>query len=114
MKCSHCSNLTSISSLPAEITSDATMEVTEFRCPQCGAAVYSSDTSVTSFCKNPTFDGIALTLETHILDFSGDLYGREVEVRFLKELRGERRFESPVALRSQLLLDMDARRAMPL
>ncbi len=50
MKCNHCSNLTSIDSLPPETASDSTMEVTEFRCPQCGAAVYSSDTSMTSFC----------------------------------------------------------------
>ena len=39
--------------------------------------------SVTSYCRNPTFDGADLTLETHILDFSGDLYGQELEVRFL-------------------------------
>ncbi len=68
--------------------------------------------SVTSFCKNPTFNGTSLTLETHILDQSLDLYGQELEVCFLRELRGERRFESLDALRTQLRLDMDARRAM--
>lgn len=50
MKCLHCDNLTPIDSLPAADAADTTMEVTEFRCPQCGAAVYSSDTSITSFC----------------------------------------------------------------
>ncbi len=70
--------------------------------------------SVTSFCRNPTFNGTALSLETHILDFSGGLYGREMEVRFLKELRGERRFGSLEALRARLLADMDERRALPL
>ena len=50
MKCDHCGNLTDISSIPSVPITDATMEVTEFRCPQCGAAVYSSDTAITSFC----------------------------------------------------------------
>ncbi len=50
MKCDHCGLLTDVSAFPAETAPDTTMEVTEFRCPQCGAAVYSSDTAMTSFC----------------------------------------------------------------
>ncbi len=50
MKCDHCGSLTELSQIPSEPAADTTMEVTEFRCPQCGAAVYSSATSVTSFC----------------------------------------------------------------
>ena len=70
--------------------------------------------SVTSFCKNPTFDGTHLTLETHILDFVGDIYGRQLEVRFIAELRKERRFDGLDALVAQLKADMEARRPLPL
>ena len=70
--------------------------------------------SVTSFCKNPTFDGSMLTLETHIMDFSGDIYGRELEVRFLAKLRQDRRFDGLDALIAQLHADMDERRGLPL
>lgn len=70
--------------------------------------------AVTSFCKNPTFEGTHLTLETHILDFSGDIYGRQLEVRFEKELRKEKRFGSLDALITQLKDDMAQRRTMPL
>lgn len=70
--------------------------------------------SVTSFCRNPTFDGSALTLETHIMDFSGDIYGRNLEVRFLARLRQDRRFDGLEALIAQLHADMDDRRKLPL
>ena len=70
--------------------------------------------SVTSFCKNPTFDGSVLTLETHIMDFSGDIYGRGLEVRFLALLRRDRRFDGLDALKAQLHADMDERRSLPL
>lgn len=70
--------------------------------------------SVTSFCRNPTFDGSALTLETHIMDFSGDIYGRGLEVRFLARLRMDRRFDGLEALKAQLHADMDDRRTLPL
>lgn len=70
--------------------------------------------AVTSFCKNPTFDGTHLTLETHILDFEGDIYGRQLEVRFVAELRKDRRFNGLDALIAQIRADMDDRRAFPL
>ena len=49
MKCDRCGGLTPLSALPEENQND-TLEVTEFHCPQCGAAIYSTDTEVTSFC----------------------------------------------------------------
>lgn len=70
--------------------------------------------AVTSFCKNPTFEGTHLTLETHILDFSADIYGRQLEVAFIAELRKEQRFNGLDALIAQLHADMDQRRGMPL
>jgi len=70
--------------------------------------------AVTSFCKNPTFEGTHLTLETHLLDFSGDIYGRMLEVRFISELRKEKRFSGLDALIAQLHADMEQRRKLPL
>lgn len=69
--------------------------------------------SVTSFGSNPTFGGAFLTLETHIMDCSADLYGRELEVRFLAELRRERRFDGLEALIAQLRADIEQRRTLP-
>ena len=46
----------------------------------------------------PTFDGRTRTLEVHLLDWSGDLVGRELTVEMVDWLRPERRFESPEAL----------------
>lgn len=43
---------------------------------------------------NPTFDGRNRTVEPHILDFDGDLYGKRVAVDFVEQLRGMRKFES--------------------
>jgi riboflavin kinase/FMN adenylyltransferase len=54
----------------------------------------------------PTFDGTSLRLEVHLLDFDGDLYGAEVEVAFIRRLRGERRFRDVGALRRQIGRDI--------
>jgi riboflavin kinase/FMN adenylyltransferase len=54
---------------------------------------------------NPTFDGVELRVETHLLDFSGDLYGERIAVRFVERLRGEIRFPSADALVRQIRED---------
>ncbi len=57
----------------------------------------------------PTFDGPACELvEVHLLGFEGNLYGRVLEVEFLRRLRDERRFESPDALTAQIRADREA------
>jgi riboflavin kinase/FMN adenylyltransferase len=54
----------------------------------------------------PTVDGRAnVQLETHLFDFTGDLYGRLVEVHFHHKLREERRFADLQALRGQIEKD---------
>lgn len=60
----------------------------------------------------PTFDAGAspLVLEVHLLDFHGDLYGRELEVSFRQLLRPERRFADAAALREQIARDVAAAR----
>lgn len=49
--------------------------------------------------------------ETHILDFSGDLYGAEVETEFFKFLRAEQKFSSTDELRRQIEKDIISARA---
>ena len=46
----------------------------------------------------PTFGGGLRTLEVHLLDWSGDVYGRDLEVAFADWLRPERAFAGPEAL----------------
>ncbi len=53
----------------------------------------------------PTVNGEARTLEVHVCDFSGNLYGQEIEVRFQKYLRPEIKFPSLDALRLQIQQD---------
>lgn len=49
-----------------------------------------------------------LSVEFHIFDFSGDLYGQQMNVELLWRLRDEQRFESPEALRRQLEADRES------
>jgi riboflavin kinase/FMN adenylyltransferase len=64
--------------------------------------------SVTNVGVRPTFDGSRLTVESHLIDFEGDLYGERVEVRFLVRLRDERRFENASSLADQIARDRAA------
>jgi riboflavin kinase/FMN adenylyltransferase len=58
----------------------------------------------------PTFGEKAVTLEAHVLDFAGDLYGRRVRLDFVRQLRDERKFPGIEALRAQIALDLAAAR----
>jgi len=58
----------------------------------------------------PTVDGTTRVLEVHLLDFSGDLYGREIEVEFVQFLRAEQRFAALNLLREQIAADAAAAR----
>ena len=50
----------------------------------------------------------AVARETHLLDFDGDLYSKEIEVRFLARIRDESRFSGPEALSDQIARDLAA------
>lgn len=67
--------------------------------------------AVTNIGTRPTFDGRSMTLETHLLDFEGDLYGQVVTVELLHHLREERRFDGIEALTAQIARDVEATRA---
>ena len=65
--------------------------------------------SMTNIGVRPTFGESARTIETHVLKFDGDLYGKAVRLAFVQRLRDERRFEDVDALRAQI--EADQRRA---
>jgi riboflavin kinase/FMN adenylyltransferase len=59
----------------------------------------------------PTFKtGRGLLVEAFLLDFEGDVYGRELRLRFLERLRGERRFDSVDGLIEQMGADVEETR----
>jgi riboflavin kinase/FMN adenylyltransferase len=59
----------------------------------------------------PTVSGEAgRLLEVHVLDFSGDLYGSDIEVEFLCQLRGERKFAGLDELKAAIGRDVEAAR----
>ena len=59
----------------------------------------------------PTFQtGRGELIEAYILDFDGDLYGRELRLDFLARLRGERRFQTAEALIEQMHSDVERTR----
>lgn len=81
-----------------------------------GGGVYVTETvalaarhpSVTNVGVRPTFGGTDLTVETHLLEFEGDLYGERLEVRFLARVRDEMRFDSAFELADQIARDRAA------
>ena len=60
----------------------------------------------------PTFDPPKELLEPHFFDFSGDLYGQEIEVAFHHFLRGEAKFDGLDALVAQMARDCDEARRL--
>lgn len=86
--------------------------------------VYASETripgrpgcyrSISSYGTRPTFNGVAARLETHIIDFEGDLYGQDISVRLVGFVRPELRFQSSADLVAAMQQDLATVRAMPL
>jgi riboflavin kinase/FMN adenylyltransferase len=66
---------------------------------------------VASFGVRPTADNGAPLLETHLFDFADDIYGREIEVRFVARIREERKFASLDALKEEMARDIARARA---
>jgi riboflavin kinase / FMN adenylyltransferase len=60
---------------------------------------------VASLGTRPTVNGIEPLLEVHVFDFSGDLYGRAIEVEFVAKLRNEVKFDSLDAMMVQMKID---------
>lgn len=60
----------------------------------------------------PTFGGSREVVEVHLLDFEGDLYGRDVAVEFVARLRPEQRFRSVDDLVAQIGRDVEEARGL--
>jgi riboflavin kinase / FMN adenylyltransferase len=71
-----------------------------------GQAFYDS---VTNLGRSPTFGERPVTLETYLLDFSGEIREGTMSVEYLHRLRDEIKFQNPALLKAQIL--EDARRA---
>jgi riboflavin kinase/FMN adenylyltransferase len=77
--------------------------------------VYRSEVDIDSvaYCAmsnigiRPSVGGKELLLETHVLGYSGDLYGRVLRVRLVEKLRDEKRFASISDLKKQLTRDYE-------
>ncbi len=62
--------------------------------------------ALTNIGYHPTFGGSQRLVEVHLIDYDGDLYGRELTVDILNRLRGEIKFETPEALKKQMVEDV--------
>jgi riboflavin kinase/FMN adenylyltransferase len=71
--------------------------------------------SVSNIGYNPTFKGegtgLPLKIETHLFDFSHDMYGDEIQVEFHRFLRTEQKFRGVEELLAQMQADFSAARA---
>lgn len=76
-----------------------------------GGKVYRA---VVNIGTRPTFrENGAEVIETHLLDYKGgDLYGRNLEVRFLGRVRDEQKFDGPDSLKRQINADIEVARRM--
>ena len=68
--------------------------------------------AATSIGVRPTFGGSDVTIEAHVLDFSGDLYRTRTRLALVRRLRGERRFKSETALQAAIAADVERVRAL--
>lgn len=64
--------------------------------------------AVTSIGRNPTFKAEKLTVETHIIGYNGDCYGKKLSLRFLEKLRPMIAFNSAEELTSQIERDVSS------
>jgi riboflavin kinase/FMN adenylyltransferase len=61
---------------------------------------------------NPTFGNASLSVEVHLLDFEGDLYGAQLGAAFVARIRDERKFASVDELAAQIACDVQQARCI--
>jgi riboflavin kinase/FMN adenylyltransferase len=66
--------------------------------------------AVANLGRRPTFGGGDIVVEVHLLDWTGDAYGRGLRLEFVDRLREERRFPGSDALLEQVRRDLDQAR----
>lgn len=62
--------------------------------------------------KNITFDGEELKIETYILDYSGDLYGKKISIDFMDFIRNNKKFNDSKDLVNQIKKDIENSRKL--
>ena len=62
--------------------------------------------SITNVGRRPTFDDGNPSVETHLIEPADPVSLQRIQISFLRRLRDERRFDSPAALREQILADI--------
>jgi riboflavin kinase/FMN adenylyltransferase len=62
--------------------------------------------SMTNIGRRPTFGDNRRTVETYILGYHGNLYGRELRIDIVERLRGEKRFDTVEELKEQIAADV--------
>jgi len=62
--------------------------------------------SATNIGTRPTFGEGEKNVETHLLNYKGDLYGKEIRVEFMQKLRDEQHFPSSEELKAQIRKDI--------
>ncbi len=82
-----------------------------YRVEATGSALAQKQVGVMNIGLRPTVDGTCQTLEVHLLDWSGDLYGNTVTVSLEQFLRPEQKFESLDALKDQIRRDCEQARS---
>lgn len=62
--------------------------------------------------EKPTFADYTFTFEAHLLDFSGDLRGKRLDIHFVEKLRDIIKFDSPEKLKKQIAADIEKTRTV--
>ena len=63
--------------------------------------------SMVNVGKNPTFDGRHMHIESNIFEFNEDIYGKQIEIQFVKKIRDEVKFDGIEFLKVQLTHDRE-------
>jgi len=64
--------------------------------------------SISNVGNNPTIENDRFGIETHLLDFEGDLYGKDAKVEFVRQIRQEMKFPNIDALQQQIANDIES------
>ncbi|HSM75528.1 MAG TPA: riboflavin biosynthesis protein RibF, partial [Desulfobacterales bacterium] len=87
-------------------------------CPQTGVYAVTVEClgekfkGVANIGYSPTFDDHLFTVEVHLLDFSGNLYGEDIRVNFIERIRDEKKFNSIAELSAQIQKDVQTARGL--
>lgn len=66
----------------------------------------------TNIGRRPTFDAGHVSVETHLLDFEGDIYGQRLDLEIIHRIREEQKFDSVDALVAQIGRDVETARGV--